>query len=204
MKATLTILYVLATLLFIGVITWRGKFNAPSFALLLFVVCLTALLFYNIDQIQRFVFKAKDTELSAELKSIKEDIYAKVEDVKRMGEEIGRIAAYSAMEANRLVGDDHVDQLVARRDSIVSMLEDFGADADKISQIADYMDQWIIHDLQYELAEVAPTLSIDIQPGKNDEEIQKFLAEASESEIPVARAVKRLYTFMRNKKLPKE
>jgi len=121
-----------------------------------------------------------------------------------MGEEIGRIAAYSAMEANRLVGDDHVDQLVARRDSIVSMLEDFGADADKISQIADYMDQWIIHDLQYELAEVAPTLSIDIQPGKNDEEIQKFLAEASESEIPVARAVKRLYTFMRNKKLPKE
>lgn len=113
------------------------KLKPTLLALLMFTTVVCAFISYNRNQIQNLVFNAKGIQITAELTKIRSDIYAKADDVRRMGGEIGKIAAFASTQAGRLPDEDHIEKLLAKRDTITSMMERFGAYPDKIQEVAD-------------------------------------------------------------------
>lgn len=179
---------------------------------MLLTICVTIFLFYNLDHVQKLVFKAKDTELTAELKSIRTDVYAKAEDVRMMGEEVGAIAAFGAIHTGRIVGDNHIEELVARRDTIMAMMVQFGAHDAKVDEVKAEFDKWITFDLKNELGsqlqgvlkgfDMNAEVIKNYQPGQSDKEIRTLISRATQDTSEILSSLERLNHFLKFGKLP--
>ena len=181
-------------------------------ATLILTIVFSGIFVHNRNQFQKTDSKEEGVEMSAEMIKIRADVYAKAEEIKKMGGEIGHIASFAAIYSGRLASDAPVDSLIFRRDRIISMMKDFGADPEKIEGVADEMNQWIIHDLKQSelcpaLSEVthddkkAKSLMENYQSGVTDRKILAYLSSVSADPAKVVKSIHRLNTFLKDKKL---
>jgi hypothetical protein len=75
-------------------------------------------------------------------------VFAKVEYVKRLGEEVARFASHNVATANRFVGEDHPVQMLQERERIRALMTSLGSDERKIAEILSEIDRTILSDLK--------------------------------------------------------
>ena len=133
-------------LMLISYFLLKGKFGGW-----IFFLCLVAILFFLIV----FIHFDRVKELSAyefgvtfgEMKKIQEDIHAKTEDVKMMGESIAQMIAENVAMENVLVGEEYLIQRIERRDEIEKLLKDIKVDEVRIKEIVKPIDNRITFEL---------------------------------------------------------
>ncbi|MBI4447179.1 MAG: hypothetical protein HY645_14890 [Acidobacteria bacterium] len=114
-------------------------------------------LFFNIDRIIRFEAKIDSkggAQILAEMQQIQKDIYAKADEVQRMGEAVAEQIAHSLSRLNRLSSSrEDVDQeLLKRRDMLVETLKELKSNKDRIAEIISPIELAVSRDLAIEVA----------------------------------------------------
>ena len=125
----------------------------------IFFLCVVAVLFFLIvffvrDRIQEVVAYNFGFKLN-EIQKIQKDIYAKTEEVKKMGESIAQMIAENIAMENRFVSEKHVFQRIERREKIEKLLKDMEVDELKIKEIVKSIDIMVTFDLYHDLLDKA-------------------------------------------------
>jgi len=134
----------------------QGRLTPPSFVLAILVCALAVLLLHNLDVIQRLNFKGYGLETTMEMREIQKQVYAKVDEVKRMGEDIASMIARIVAQGNRIVGEDFPERLLGQRESLRQALATLGTDLDRREELVAPITNIVAHDLRhYVVCEVA-------------------------------------------------
>ncbi len=213
------IIIILLILISIGVyFLCSRKFNSTAFITYIGLLLLSSFAFYTSDRLTSFDAKNMKIVLN-EIHETKRDIYAKAEYVGEMGENIAELVAYNAARSNRAAGKDHVDNLVAFRFKIMSLLDNLGSYTKRKKEIIEPIDEIVIKDLVnetvYNAQKCASTKLTENDIASLQKEIEdhagsggvkellsileKYGADCQESENSAAR----LYEFILTKKLSK-
>jgi SOS response regulatory protein OraA/RecX len=79
---------------------------------------------------------------------LREDVFAKVEYVRKLGEEMARFAAHTVATSGRFVGDDHQERMLDERERIRSMMKSLGIEDSRIAEVLDQIDRTVAIDMK--------------------------------------------------------
>lgn len=178
----------------------------------LFVVSVVALvLLVRIDEIKRLFVDVRAGQLVADLEHVRQDIYAKVEAVQRLGEIVAATSALQLSKLGRYGGAPKLERLQAERKRFAEMLRDLGTDPQRSDEILLPLDVIMTYDLAGSVTEAA---RIEIQnrrgPAKDGEAVAALNQEVDEMqrlvraallEAPAAEAPGRAEQVLREKGL---
>ena len=125
---------------------WTGKMNGLVAGGLIVALAIAAVILQNADTFTSFVAEWRD--LKIRLERIQREVFAKVETVRRIGEETAELATFTALSVGRYAADDLQAQLLASRDRIVSIMKEIGVDETKIKATAERFNQRVADDLR--------------------------------------------------------
>lgn len=124
-----------------------GRIDPKWLAGFLLISLFMSVVLYNIDNIKN-ISASKDAGLLVEMKEIRDDIYAKSEEVKAMGEQVAEVAAFTIAGQGRFTAsEDHLFRLVDSRNRLAKMLVSIGTDQEEIIRILYEPDKMICLDL---------------------------------------------------------
>jgi len=129
---------------------WKGKLGGWHYTVLIIAIILSGFASYGFDRLKELDLKNLRIIL-AEAKEVRKDIYAKADMVKKFGEEMAELTAFTVTRIGRFSQPDLKDKMIETRNKITSVLKELGSDDAKIKNISKQVDDMVIHDLKFEL-----------------------------------------------------
>ncbi|MFZ2385221.1 MAG: hypothetical protein WBE75_03330 [Candidatus Omnitrophota bacterium] len=162
---------------------WKGKLSGSHYTVLLITIILSGFALYGFDRLKELDLKNLKIIL-AEIKEVRRDVYAKADTVKKLGEEMAELTAFTVTRVGRFSQPDLKDKMVENRDKITSVLKELGSDEFKIKNISKQIDDILVHDLKSDLLSSVQKAAENITTdGEKIKEIykqtQKLLLEGS-------------------------
>ena len=143
----ITGLLILVSLLIFGIYFLdKGKLNSGYFTVYMCVVLICGLAFYGFDRLKELDLKNFKLILN-EIKTVKDDVYAKAATVKKIGEEVAEFTSFSVITVGRFVGDDLQEKMLEARDRIKVLLKELGSEEQKIESLVIPIEKMVLHDL---------------------------------------------------------
>ena len=104
----------------------KGRYVAAGFCSVIVSAAVTVTILQNIDTFTSLVFTTGPLSVEAvrEVARVRDEIFAKAEEVQQLAEQSAAISAWVVSTANRLVGESFQEQLLQRRDELLAMLVD--------------------------------------------------------------------------------
>ena len=128
-----------------------GQIGSTAYTTLFLVILLTSLALYGFDRLR--VFDLKNLMISLdEIKEVRNDVFAKAETVKTLGEEIADLTAFNVTQAGRFAGPDLQQKMMQARNRIKQLLQRLGSSDEKIARISKQIEDMILHDLKNNVA----------------------------------------------------
>ena len=101
----------------------KGRF-AAGFCSVIVSAAVTVAIIQNIDTFTNLGLKTAAVDVSVEVARVRDEIFAKAEEVQQLAEQSAAISAWVVSTANRLGGESFQEQLLQRRDELLAMLVD--------------------------------------------------------------------------------
>ena len=89
---------------------------------------------HNLDAIGNFRVKAGGAEAVMEMKELRDEVYAKVDELKKVASGVATFTVQSIVHEGRMVGEDEEDRVLRRRDDLERFLRDAGIAAPQIAE----------------------------------------------------------------------
>ena len=102
----------------------KGLFGAAGFCGVIVTAAIAVAIVHNIDTFTSLGLKTGTVDASVEVARVRDEIFAKAEEVQQLAEQSAAISAWVVSTANRLVGESFQEQLLQRRDELLAMLID--------------------------------------------------------------------------------
>ena len=219
-KEFLIVLWASTLLGITGYMLFAQRIGAWGASLLIFTGAIFLVLVLNMDVISSFAASwGEQFKISVETKQLKEELFAKVEYVRKLGEEMARFAAHTVATGNRWVGEDHENQMLDERERIRAMMKALDSEPSKIAEVLDQIDKTVASDLKGRVVgavgriqkgdqkalerltnELREKLRVYESPASRDN-IVSFLKERNVHDETVEKALDRLDLFLREKRL---
>lgn len=133
-----------AFLLFISFVLFHfGRVNVLSLSLLLITSAAVGVIVYKADHISKIFFKTEDAEILVEIRQIREDLYAKVETVREIAEQMAEMDAKYLARWGLYAPNDLDEQIIKGRDELKKRLEKIGSDSEQIRKTVDITNEII-------------------------------------------------------------
>jgi hypothetical protein len=171
---------VILLILLVGICSYLlilGKLSGRSFVFSLFVCAAIVAIMHNLDVLQRVAFKGAGMEGSVELQQIRSDVYAKADEVHRLGEQVAGMIAESVATSNRFGGSgdpDPVGQEVRYRDNLNQTLKEMGTTKERREEILAPFAKWVPFDLRSAILQTA--LDLQRQKSRTGTQMNEFSA----------------------------
>lgn len=111
-----------------GYLLFAQKLSAWGASFLMVAGGVFLLMVLNVDVVSSFAASfGERAQIRVEMNRLREDVFAKVEYVRRLGEEMARFDAHTVATSGRFVGDDHQEQMLDERERIRSMMKSLGS-----------------------------------------------------------------------------
>ncbi len=128
-----------------------GQIGSTAYSTLFLGILLVSLGLYGFDRLR--VFDLKNLMFSLdEIKEVRNDVFAKAETVKILGEEIADLTAFNVTRVGRFAGPELQQKMIEARNRIKELLQSLGSSEEKIARISKQIDDMILHDLKNNLA----------------------------------------------------
>jgi hypothetical protein len=93
----------------------------------LLVCLLIVVTVHNLDVIDNLAVKGPGgTEAVVQMQRLRDDVYAKVEELRKLAIGVAKFTAASIVSENRFAGEDHQDRMLRRRDELETFLAHAG------------------------------------------------------------------------------
>lgn len=99
-------------------------------------------------------FSAFGVSLEKQIKETREEIYAKIETVKRLGEEFAEISTTSLTRIGKAVGPPTAEEMEIHRNRLEKLLLELGADHEKLNMVTESFNASIKEMLIWRILEV--------------------------------------------------
>ena len=111
-----------------------GHIGSTAYSTLFLGILLVSLALYGFDRLR--VFDLKNLMFSLdEIKEVRNDVFAKAETVKTLGEEIADLTAFNVTRVGRFAGPDLQQKMIEARNRIKQLLQSLGSSDEKIATI---------------------------------------------------------------------
>ena len=150
-------------LVFAGYAIRRVKPNGCTYSLLLISTAIGVTLIYNVDTISKLSTKSSHGELRAEWEQTKNEVYVKLETVRKMGEGVAELATFSALQIGRYPPPDLQAQLLQNKNRVTALMQQIGADKEKVKSISDQFDKRVADDLKHNISLAVQRATKDAQ-----------------------------------------
>ena len=163
-----------------------GRISQLGLVALLGATVIAMAVMYNIDNVMRIGMRTGDTEALVEMREIRDEVYAKAESVRSMGEEIAEVVAYSASRLGRLVGsvEEFDRELLEGRDRLSEMLKNLGSSPTRIEKIISQIEEVVALDLANAIVgEIAQNIKRQEILDKTRQLLMESNSEEIESEV---------------------
>lgn len=124
-----------------------GKIGSFAFTVLFISTILASLALYGFDRLKELDLKNYRIILT-EISKVKEDIFAKVDTVKKLGEEVAELTAYNVTRIGRLAPDNLDEEMLAARNKIKKILSEIGSDEKMVVKICTPIEDMVLFDLK--------------------------------------------------------
>ena len=156
-----------------------GQIGSTAYTTLFLGILLVSLGLYGFDRLR--VFDLKNLMFSLdEIKEVRNDVFAKAETVKTLGEEIADLTAFNVTRVGRFAGPDLQQQMMEARNRIKQLLQRLGSSEEKIARISKQIEDMILHYLKNNVASETDRITHKaITSGRqfNREQVQKRIRE---------------------------
>lgn len=150
-----------------------GKIGSGAFVCLFIVILLAGLAWYRVDSLKEIDFKNVKLVLD-QVNEARQDVYAKVETVKKIGEKLADLTAFSVSRVGRWASEDLQKEMLEERDKIKEVLREIGSDQKKIDKVSGQIEDMVLNDLkEYALQSIRSEL-IKLYQGKPSELENKY------------------------------
>jgi hypothetical protein len=177
-----------------------GKLTPSSFVCSIFVSALAVAVIHNLDVVQRLTLKGGTVEATADFERIRQQVYAKAEEVQQLAEQIAGMIAESVATSNRYGGSgdpDPIAQEARYRDKLNQTLTDMGTPQQRRTEILAPFAQWIPFDLRSAILQtVTELLRKKGMAGTQMNEFGARLQKLLEGQPPL-KALDQAVTFLR-------
>lgn len=151
-KEFFLLLSVFVILAMTAYLLFSGKLNAFAGALLILATGIFSVLILESSEITALIGSWGDKgSFRIEMKHLRDDVYARAEAVKHLGEEVARFAAHTVATANRFSGDDHTQKMLEERERIRELMKELGSEDKKILATLQEIDKMALFDLKRKL-----------------------------------------------------
>lgn len=115
--------------------------------------------------------------LSVENSEKKEQVFAEVRAVKKLGEQVARFASHTVATSGRWVEADHQNRMLDERERIRTMMKSLGSTPDRIDETLSEIDKMVAFDLKQKIVEIVERNHRPHQEGSDrlSEELQDRL-----------------------------
>ena len=124
-----------------------GKIGSIEFTTLFICIILAGLAWYRVDSLKEIDIKNMRLVLE-QVKEARRDVYAKVETVKKIGENLADLPAFSVSRIGRFASDDLQIKMLEGRDRVKEVLQEIGSDQEKIDKISSQIEEIVLSDLK--------------------------------------------------------
>lgn len=155
-----------------------GKLSGASFVWSILVCAAAVAVMHNLDVVQRLQLKGGTMEATAEFERIRNDIYAKAGEVRRLAEQVAGMIAESVATSNRFGGSgdpDPILQLARYRENLRKTLSDMGTSKERSEEILQPFARWIPFDLRSAILQTA--LDLERQKKMTGAQMNQFSAK---------------------------
>ena len=121
-----------AIILFVALTTISAYFlharniGATGFAACLLASAFATVIVVNADRLQDLFLKWGDTEGRIALQQLRNEVYAKVEELQKIAQGVASFTAASIASENRFSGLDSIERMLRRRDELLKFLAEAG------------------------------------------------------------------------------
>jgi hypothetical protein len=157
-----------------------GKLSGASFVSSIFVCAAAVAVMHNLDVVQRLQLKGGKMEATAEFERIRNEVYAKAEEVRHLAEQVAGMIAESVATSNRWGGSgdpDPILQLARYRENLRKTLSDMGTTKERSDEILQPFAKWIPFDLRSAI--LGSALDLERQKGMSGVQMNEFSAKLS-------------------------
>jgi len=157
-----------------------GKLGPVQFGFALFASAFMVAVLHNIDAIGRLSVKGGGVDAVMEIRELREEVYAKVDELKKMAAGIGTFTVESIVREGRFVGEDHEDRMLSRRDDLDRFLRDAGLSDVQRAETIDKITRWVDFDLRSKIVRNATAywrVPEGTEPTETQQERDKFIAQ---------------------------
>lgn len=141
-------------LIAVGLWVWlfwsQPKVLLPAFLMTVVAV----ILMYRNEDVVQMTFEPR--RVLVQMREIRSEVFAKVEEVRKLAEGIGELTAYNIAHLWRLPPADPETARLEERDRIVKMLRDAGVAEQRLQQIVSKVTEMVTWDLASEAWHAAP------------------------------------------------
>ncbi len=128
-----------------------GKLNGQTFAWSILLCAFSVAVIHNLDVIQKLQFKGGHIEATAEFERIRNEVFAKADQVQHMTEAVAGLIAENVATSNRYGGSgdpDPLAQLFRYRQQLRETLTASGTSPDRQAVLLEPFAKWIPFDLK--------------------------------------------------------
>jgi hypothetical protein len=125
-----------------------GLLGAPYYAALVTVTLLGAVAISRIDLLAVLDLKNLSVTLR-EIQQVRQDVYAKADIVKHMGEELADLVVFNVNNVGRFPSEDLDDKMLVARDRVAAVLKDLGSEPQKITDMIKPINDTVLGDLKH-------------------------------------------------------
>jgi hypothetical protein len=111
-----------------------AKLSGWQFGFALFASAFIVIGLHNIDNIGKLSVKGGGVDAVMEVRELRNEVFAKVDELKKIAAGIGTFTVASIVGEGRFVGSDHQDRMLDRRDQLDAFLKDAGIDDEQRSR----------------------------------------------------------------------
>lgn len=124
-----------------------GKIGSIEFTVLFICIILAGLAWYRVDSLKEIDIKNMRLVLE-QVKEARRDVYAKVETVKKIGENLADLTAFSVSRIGRYPSNDLQIKMLEGRDRVKEVLQEIGSDQKKIDKVSSQIEDVILGDFK--------------------------------------------------------
>lgn len=210
----------LALLGMIGYLLFAQKLKGREASFVVVAAGIFLLLALNVDTVSSIAISwGKSMDLRVETKQMRDEVYAKAEHVKELGEQVARFTAHTVATSGRWVGEDHQQRMLEERENIRTMMRSLGSAPDKIAEVLGPIDKMVASDLKGQvIAAVGKIKRLEQKPDEqlvselrakfqgydspaSHDNLVVFLKERKVYDESVENALNRVDLFLREKHL---